>query len=778
MNAQSSSFRRQWYQSRVANETGNIDACKLVLLERTSDTDVSIRVFVRLKNTALLAIGATNRSVDVSDDLTPLYIRHLLGGFVTLRDAAGTSTVVVSDTITFAITDPNPDPPNEVLRSAGLQLGPAAKVVGAIPGYDYYCLTKLTKPKLQFFMDSQHERCVTSSAGEEVTNPVIVTELHDNRLDPTNPIGVPSHQADLILAGSAPIAQRYPAVSFVNAGSSFKVYEAGEPPYSVTPNSSTFGCVFRFTSATQTVNVQTIMGRMDGPVANREWRLLWNKNPSTPQIWAQFIDASAGNAYRNVVVDVGTPITNTCVIYRGGATRAEFWINGELKLSEAPKVAGNPNAVGPFSVGAHYGDAVPNWEEPFVGYLEQAFVYSQTLSDSQLALVIYETCFRASISIGGSIPSGSQTQPYNADNPNDERRLDRKPLAAIPLFVDSQTDTSLAGVTTNLMGQRSEWFGGTVGSRTEYIISAVSECLNGCDDFEILFNRPAGQYVDDIIPSGIFGTMSTYSLNGAITDLATPIVSPDQWQAKREGLSFYSSDFARRAWFYTGGGLCLDVDGNLLDNGRMSLRICPPLHAAQYKTAVLDKWIDEDAGRDDRFRCLFLDSMAQDHCVSRFAEILHPPGSTPAGDSIPQNFTLVGEPISPNAAARLSAPGFCMSGFNSAPWWKLNTSGRPIKSMGFNPNWSASFDPDTMVYYFGVSLGEELDLTATGGTGAVTGEDGMRFGDIYRFILDGALPVAWLGNYRKVGAAWDYATGRIPVGRQPMLSPRISRIWR
>jgi hypothetical protein len=122
-----------------------------------------------------------------------------------------------SDTITFAITDPNPDPPNEVLRSAGLQLGPAAKVVGAIPGYDYYCLTKLTKPKLQFFMDSQHERCVTSSAGEEVTNPVIVTELHDNRLDPTNPIGVPSHQADLILAGSAPIAQRYPAVSFVNA---------------------------------------------------------------------------------------------------------------------------------------------------------------------------------------------------------------------------------------------------------------------------------------------------------------------------------------------------------------------------------------------------------------------------------------------------------------------------------------------------------------------------------------------------------------------------------
>jgi hypothetical protein len=86
---------------------------------------------------------------------------------------------------------------------------------------------------------------------------------------------------------------------------------------------------------------------------------------------------------------------------------------------------------------------------------------------------------RASISIGGSIPSGSQTQPYNADNPNDERRLDRKPLAAIPLFV-GLTDRYLArSVTTNLMGQRSEWFGGTVGSRTEYIISAVSECLNG-----------------------------------------------------------------------------------------------------------------------------------------------------------------------------------------------------------------------------------------------------------------------------------------------------------
>lgn len=50
--------------------------------------------------------------------------------------------------------------------------------------------------------------------------------------------------------------------------------------------------------------------------------------------------------------------------------------------------------------------------------------------------------------------------------------------------------------------------------------------------------------------------------------------------------------------------------------------------------------------------------------------------------------------------------------------------------------------------------------------------------DMYRFCTYGLIPVAWGGNHRKVGTAWDYATARIPVGRQPMLSPRISRIWR
>lgn len=781
--------RLLWYQDSDGNEAPLVETVKVVPCERTSESDAAVRVFVRLKPSAYVGLGAYSRPIASSGTRASLYVARVDAGFVTLRDSAGSSTVVVSDAVTYVVTDPDPSPPNEILRSAGLNLGPAARVVGAIPGFDYYCLTKQTKPELQFYADSQHERCVTSPTGTFPV-PVSVSELHDNRLDPANAIGVPGRLGELILAGIATLEQRYPAVSLVNSGASFKVYEADDPPYSITPNASTFGCVFRFPTSPQTTTVQTIMGRITGDNATCEWRLLWNKNPSTPQMWAQFLDAAGGDVFRQTVVDIETPTTNTSVVYRGGATKAEFWINGELKVSQTPVAGGNPDAIGPFTVGAR--DSASGWIEPFVGYLEQAFVYSETLSDSQLALVIYESCYRASIPIGGSIKPEWQTQPYNGDNPNPERRLDRKPIAVVSLFADAQTDTSLADVTTNLMGQRYEWFGGTVASRTEHIISDVSACLNGCDDFEIMFNRPAGQYLDDIIPSGIFGTMSTYTLNGAITDLATPIISPDQWQAMRdawdilglnsyndrEGVSFFSANYARRAWFYTGGGLCLDIDGNLLDNGRMSLRICPPLHSAQYKEAVLDKWIDETAGRDDRFRCLMLDSMAQGHAVTRFAEILHPPGSTSAGDSIPQNFTLVGEAISVDAAARLSMPLFGMSGFPSAPWWNVNESGWPQRTRGYNRNWAASFDPETMVWYFGLTRSEELDLTATGGTGSVTGEDNMRFGDIYRFILNGAIPVAWIANYSKVGAAWDYATGRIPVGRQPMLSPRISRIWR
>jgi len=52
----------------------------------------------------------------------------------------------------------------------------------------------------------------------------------------------------------------------------------------------------------------------------------------------------------------------------------------------------------------------------------------------------------------------------------------------------------------------------------------------------------------------------------------------------------------------------------------------------------------------------------------------------------------------------------------------------------------------------------------------------MTISNIYRWIIKGGVPVAWNSGYRKVGAAWEYATGRI-LSRQAN-SPRIFRMAR
>lgn len=53
----------------------------------------------------------------------------------------------------------------------------------------------------------------------------------------------------------------------------------------------------------------------------------------------------------------------------------------------------------------------------------------------------------------------------------------------------------------------------------------------------------------------------------------------------------------------------------------------------------------------------------------------------------------------------------------------------------------------------------------------------MTLGDIYRFARKDATPIAFFSQFAKVGAAWDYATGRIPVSRYAN-SPRICRVAR
>lgn len=63
----------------------------------------------------------------------------------------------------------------------------------------------------------------------------------------------------------------------------------------------------------------------------------------------------------------------------------------------------------------------------------------------------------------------------------------------------------------------------------------------------------------------------------------------------------------------------------------------------------------------------------------------------------------------------------------------------------------------------------------------LTAASGILVGDMITSIggnEKGAMPVAWFGpTFRKVGAAFDYATGRLEVSRISS-SPRLMRVAR
>ena len=723
-------------------------------------------------------------------------------GFLNLVDDANPSVHIPTPHVDFTLVSAG----GANLAVAGMNLGASAFGVGSFPGYNRNCSPDGSKPRLQFHWDSQSERCWMFSQNAFPTTPPAIPILHDIRLNSTNMAAVSGREAELVLApGAIPANTGYPSALFGVATGD--VYTMESPGFAIQPNASTIGVVFRLSEDPPTNSIQTIMGRFNGSINNqRQWRLNWfpvATDMSSSQIRMSF---STGIIIQNAAVVLGVPLTNTMVVYRGTPTASEFWINGKRQAVAVPAASVPINAYGPFTIGARdsSGTTTPSWTERFRGHLEQVFVYDETISDGALSLVLFEACRRAGI-IQRAPVDASWKQPYSEDtstNPPtppvapDVRRLDRKPIAVITLMVDRDRAYELPEEqTNNILGQRKEWRNksgvGAQDAIVEYLSEQVTGALMGCDDYDIMFNRPAGQYADDIIASGIFGYVNTFTIDGALSDSPERVILDVQWAAMRDvwdrfklsdhndrgsDESFFGSGggYARRGWFYTGGGITLDDAGNTLQNARMFSRIVPPATASLYKTDILDNCTSTDA----RFRCLFLDSMNQDHAYARFAELVH-------DSSIYDNFTLIGEPINalpPSERSREVIPSFAMAGLPSAIWWKPSLGGRPSRAAGYDPDWATSdrWDRDTMAVYFGVGINGELDLTNTdtGANGAVTGDDNMRFGDIYRFCTYGLIPVAWGGNYAKVGAAWDYASGRISVGRVPMLSPRISRAWR
>ncbi|MBX3318214.1 MAG: hypothetical protein KF902_15270 [Phycisphaeraceae bacterium] len=817
--------------------------------------DYAIRVLLELGGAHRVAMGAGLRT-KLSDERAPLYIERFGPGFLTLRNAnAGEPAVIASpELILSSAEDPS---------KRGMIFTDGATRVGVFPGFDRSCtLRGQRQPRLQYHWDAQAERSRVSST--QVFPPPTIPTMHDNRLFCTPAEAVGEREAQMLLgpvAGSTDPTRGYPYLRFTLDGTGTDVYTIADPAFRLFPSAATVGAVFTPESGSAATAVQTLAGRLystpDDPLPDHsqaEWRLMWNRIGTSAndwkdsEVWMQF---SNGTTIPAVKVVTGKAGVRHCVVYRGrpGPTGAEFWVDGRRMVATAHVNSGNPNATGVVSIGARASPVSPGWIEPYRGQLEQLFIYDEGISDSALSAVLYESCGRAGIPIGGDIPVEEQTQPYTPSPTLDRKRwIDCKPLASIQLYIPVDRDLEdptyvpppPSSAPPNLLGQREEWRNSNQSAIEEFLRNSIAVALGGCDDYDILFNRPAGQYPDDIIASGIHGNVNTFSLNGATSDLSDKIITDTQMAAlkavwddlglsdhnEREGASFYSDDFARRGWFYTGGGLCLNEAGEVLDNARMSLRIIPPANAALYREAVLDKWVDEVAGWDDRFRCLILDSMNQPHCYPKFAEILHDSAADIAGE-----FTLVGEPIGTaftgvyiprdeptkgpcdepevdtrNYATRKATPSFCIANLPSAPWWRINpATGRPAIGRRYNPCWAKqpNFDPTTMQFYIGIGPNNELDLTADKDGERPDDLSGnsqnLRIGDIYRFIRFGEhiieadldddgetevykryaiLPVAWNGNYSKVGAAWDYATGRIPVGRIPMLSPRISRISR
>ena len=186
-------------------------------------------------------------------------------------------------------------------------------------------------------------------------------------------------------------------------------------------------------------------------------------------------------------------------------------------------------------------------------------------------------------------------------------------------------------------------------------------------------------------------------------------------------------------------------------------RTVGPLTGTVYKEEILDLWtnnIDEDVG-DERFRCFFLDASAPYYGLH--VNLVHDAG-------VNENYTLVGEAVPTDDAGREAAPWFCFVRFANAPWWNEDIEGKPQRTLGYNVSWTMALAEKT-VYFGTIATSQYPDLRITSDESPVGPGDNLSLGDIYRWIKKGAVPVAWAGGYAKVGAAWDYATGRLETSR-------------
>ncbi len=305
----------------------------------------------------------------------------------------------------------------------------------------------------------------------------------------------------------------------------------------------------------------------------------------------------------------------------------------------------------------------------------------------------------------------------------------------------------------------------------------IIRILNACPDFDIMINRPQGNYANDIIAAGVFGDIFGDPGNKIIKEFQWESLSG--WSDDGGGVGVYSEwklsdhnnrdnraseddpDFARRCWIYTGNPTIND-DGAVTQDARTGARNLAACSASFYKENFLDDW----ALKDDRFRCFMVDSTSK--WARKWIEIIQTP-------SVNEEFTLVGEAITDDPDLRKGAPWFSFFGQLDGPWW-INI---PMVGNKYNWQWSAGAWDQTPIYIgINQTLANGVTFDVNRPKTAENEQERLRFEDAYRLCNAGAAPIAWDGDYQKIGAAWYYGGRRIPVGRFTMLSPRISRVWR
>ncbi len=458
-------------------------------------------------------------------------------------------------------------------------------------------------------------------------------------------------------------------------------------------------------------------------------------------------DTFASHTETSVEIEPLDGADTMLLLLRRSGTTLEAWINGL-----PAEITGSPAA----SVGAGGGDltigaretASSTWGEGFNGKLNDVALYDDEVDDLAASLILHQMAGRALIALGTPIPGAKRVQPYH-NHADPQRRLTGRPIAVVNLF---------KGGDENPWGQSPNWRRDDADLIIPWLRARVREAFVGCDRFEIMFNRPGGNPRGDIVPTYVFGSEG-----------GEEMILDSMWEAMRAvwddcgyngwSLSHYNDDAAgvRRGWFYTGGGLPLDNDGTIRTDGRMGERTVGPLTGTVYKEEILDLWtnnIDEDVG-DERFRCFFLDASAPYYGLH--VNLVHDAG-------VNENYTLVGEAVPTDDAGREAAPWFCFVRFANAPWWNEDIEGKPQRTLGYNVSWTMALAEKT-VYFGTIATSQYPDLRITSDESPVGPGDNLSLGDIYRWIKKGAVPVAWAGGYAKVGAAWDYATGRLETSR-------------